>query len=201
MLNGCLHTSVKKRLTRYIYGRLRKSNWKDEFIGYWYYFFYHTSSKVQYIQNPLWRRDSNCFVTDYINQQIYNIKYQMYFDDTTSRDILLLLMKIYKVYIRPKIEASPTNSDHYQSTIDKVFLGFIDGRDGIIILPFGISKALVKNISLFSSDISSGTNKKPLNLPIISDYCTNLSWFCIPFHRTGDALKYVDFTLYTKESF
>lgn len=50
----------------------------------------------------------------------------MYFDDTTSRDILLLLMQIYKVYSRPKIDASPINSDHYQSIIAKVFLGFTD---------------------------------------------------------------------------
>lgn len=32
-----------------------------------------------------------------------------------------------------------------------------------------------------------------MNLPIISDYCTNLSWFCVPFHRTEDALNYADF--------
>lgn len=51
----------------------------------------------------------------------------MYFDDITSRDILLLLMQMYKVYNRPKTEASPINNDHYQSILAKVFLGFIDG--------------------------------------------------------------------------
>lgn len=51
----------------------------------------------------------------------------MYFDDTTSIDILFLLMQIYKVYIRSKTEACPVNSDDYQSIITKGFLGFTDG--------------------------------------------------------------------------
>lgn len=68
---------------------------------------------MKYIENQLWRQDSSCFVTDHIKQQIY-------YDDTTSREI-------FEEYIRPKTEGSPINSDHFQSIITKVFLGFIDG--------------------------------------------------------------------------
>ena len=81
------------------------------------------------------------------------------------------LCKCVKFNIRPKTEAHPINSDHYQSIIAKVYLGFIDGMNYIT---FGISKALVKNILLFSFGVSTGMNKKPLrslmNLQIISDY-------------------------------
>lgn len=79
---------------------------------------------MKYIKNPLWRRDFSSFVTKYIKQQIHHIKQQCILMTQLPEN---LFMQIHRDRIRPKFEASPINSDHFQSIIAKVFLGYING--------------------------------------------------------------------------